>query len=184
MKGRAFQLIGLMALIASAPARADPVEAQTAGAPAVDAGANRISSEVLYARAGAPVTVFHYFAVGPDCAATPVGITVTTPPAHGQLVLSSGSEAPIWAGKPLWSDADPRVRCMDRLVATRDGAYAPDPGFSGHDQLAVTFTEGATSFTDAIEVNVVTLAPPRSAPAPKPRRTYRTPADRPRTANP
>jgi len=185
MAGHAVQLIGMAALLAALPAaatssRADPVETAAAGAPAVDAGAFRISAEVLYTPAGAPVTVFHYFAVGADCGPTPVNITITTPPAHGQLALSNGAEAPVWAGKPLWTGADPRARCLDRLVATHDGAYAPDPGFSGHDQMTVTFTEGASSFTDAIEINVVTLSPP-----PKRHRvTYRTTADKGRTSNP
>ena len=183
MSGRAFQLVGLAALLAAASAHADPVETTAAGTPAVDAGAFRLSSEVLYTPAGTPVTVFHYFAVGPDCGPRPVSITVTTPPAHGQLALSSGSEAPVWAGKPLWAETDPRSRCLDRLVATHDGAYAPDPGFSGHDQLSVTFTEGDQTFTDAIEVNVVTIAPP-PAPAPKRRHAARGAADKPRPASP
>ena len=84
----------------------------------------------------------------------------------------------MWAGKPLWTGADPRSRCLDRLVTTRDGAYAPDPGFSGHDQLTVTFTEGASRFTDAIEVNVVTLAPQPH------QRAHRTAADKRRTLHP
>lgn len=175
--GRALQLIGFLALLAPAVAApAEPVETQAAGAPAIDAGAFRIASEVLYTPAGTPVTVFHYFAVSADCGPKPVSITITTPPAHGRLALSNGSEAPVWAGRPLWADDDPRARCLDRLVATHDGAYAPDPGFSGHDQLAVTFTEGGSSFTDAIEVNVVTLSPPRPDAGARPRRAAHRPA--------
>ena len=181
MAGRAVQLIGVVALLAASSPRADPVETAAAGAPAIDAGAFRISAEVLYTPAGVPVTVFHYFAVGADCGPTPVDITITTPPAHGQVALSTGAEAPMWAGKPLWTGADPRSRCLDRLVTTRDGAYAPDPGFSGHDQLTVTFTEGASSFTDAIEVNVVTLPPLTAQPH---QRAHRTAADKRRTLHP
>jgi hypothetical protein len=157
-----------------------------AGAPAVDADAFRIYGEVLYTRAGSPVTVFHYFAVGPDCAARPVTITLTGPPAHGRFALSEGAEPANFGGRPLWAASDPRVRCEDRLVATRDGAYAPDPGFSGRDQLTVTFQEGEASFTDAIEVNVMTIAPAPPGPLQKSRRSphARAAADKPKTASP
>jgi len=171
-------LLAVAAAMAAGAARADPVESMGAGAPALDATANRIVSEALYDRAGAPVVVFHYFAVGADCGPRPVSITVTAPPAHGRFALSEGKEPAVSGGAPLWTGADPRAHCLDRLVDTRDGAYSPDPGFSGKDQLAVTFKEGDAVFTDAIEVNVVTInAPPPARGTKPPRvRTYRTDA--------
>lgn len=136
MARRTIRLIGLatlgsIALAGVRAAAAEPPILETTlsgGAPAVDAGAFQISGEVLYTPQATPVTVFHYFAVGPDCAQRPVSITVIDPPAHGRLALSEGAEPAVYAGRPLWGDSDPRVRCLDRLVPTRDGAYAPDPG--------------------------------------------------------
>jgi hypothetical protein len=168
-------LLGLAMLALAGPARADPPtleEAISGEAPSIDAGAYRASSEVLYARAGAPVILFHYFAVGPDCEARPAEVTLAEPPAHGRIAFSDGAQPPMAGERPLWGDGDPRARCAGRLVATRDATYVSDPGYAGLDHLAVTFREAGASFTDAIEVNVVKLgAPPgRRGHATRPRR--------------
>ena len=155
-------LLPILAMLAQVSvARADPPagEDAVAGVPAIDAGAFRIASEVLYARAGSPVTLFHYFAVGPDCEATPAVLTVTQAPAHGQVAFSDGAQPPVSGLTPLWSHDDPRAHCADRLVTTRDAVYLPDPDFAGQDQLVVSIQEGGASFTDAIEVNVVRIKP-------------------------
>jgi hypothetical protein len=158
---RTMSLLALAALALASVARADPPvgEDAVAGAPAIDAGAFRIASEVLYARAGSAVTLFHYFAVGPDCEATPAVLTITQAPAHGQVAFSDGAQPPVSGLTPLWSRDDPRAHCVDRLVTTRDAVYMPDPAFAGHDQLVVTIQEAGASFTDAIEVNVVQIKP-------------------------
>ncbi len=155
-------LLGLVAFALAAPAGADPPlleDAISGSAPSIDAGAYRAASEVLYARAGAPVILFHYFAVGPDCEARPAELTLAEAPAHGRIAFSDGAQPPVAGERPLWGEGDPRARCAGRLVATRDATYVSDPDYAGPDHLSVTFREGAASFTDAIEVNVVKLGP-------------------------
>ncbi|HTX51413.1 MAG TPA: hypothetical protein VME40_18710 [Caulobacteraceae bacterium] len=154
-------LLALAGLALAGPARADPPNGEdaVAGAPAIDAGAFRIAGEVLYARAGTPVTLFHYFAVGPDCEAAPAVLSLTQAPAHGHVAFSDGAQPPVSGLTPLWTRDDPRAHCTDRLVATRDAVYIPDADFAGHDELVVTFQEAGASFTDAIEVNVVRIKP-------------------------
>jgi len=127
--------------------------------PALDAGALKVSAEVVYTAVGKPVLLFHYFGVGGDCQPTAVGVRLVEPPAHGAVTFREGAEPPIRAGRPIYADGDPRARCIDQLVATRDGLYAPDVGFEGHDRVVVEFSEGGAAFTDAIDVNVVSLKP-------------------------
>jgi hypothetical protein len=129
--------------------------------PVLDAGALKASAEVIYTAVGKPVLLFHYFGVGGDCAPTAVSLRLIEPPAHGAVTFQEGAEPPIRAGRPIYADADPRARCIDQLVATRDALYAPDVGFEGHDRVVVEFSEGAAVFTDAIDVNVVSLKPGR-----------------------
>lgn len=152
-------MLALAALALAGAARADPPPGEDAvsGVPAVDADAFRIASEVLYARAGTPVTLFHYFAVRPDCEAAPAALTLTRAPAHGRVDFSDGAQPPVSGVTPLWTRDDPRGHCADRLVATRDAVYVPDADYAGHDELVVTIAEGGASFTDAIEVNVVQI---------------------------
>jgi hypothetical protein len=79
---------------------------------------------------------------------------VTTPPAHGTISFEDGEERPWSGGRPLFGASDPRAACGNRLAATKDGVYAPAPGFSGHDSLTVQFTEDGVAFTDTIEISV------------------------------
>ena len=145
-------------LSAAASSPADDVG--SAGAPAIEAASERITGEVIYTATGEPVTLFHYFSVAPDCGPAPAHVTVIEPPEHGQVRFADGLEPPIAGARPLWSAPDPRTGCLSRMVATRDATYAPDPGFSGHDRLAITFDDAGGSFTDVIEVNVERLGPP------------------------
>lgn len=171
-------LIGLAALAAvcagagRALAQAAEAEASASGAPPIDAGDFRISGEVRYTAAGAPVTLFHYFALGADCAPAAVAITLADPPSHGAVSFVDGAEAPSAAGRPLYAPPDPRARCVDQLVATRDAVYAPEAGFVGHDRLTIEFREGSQVFDDTIEVNVEKIAsPPASPPRKRGRRS-------------
>jgi len=150
-------------------ARAEASDGSTTqtGAPQVDAGAHRISGEIRYTAAGAPVTLFHYFALGADCGPAEVAVTLAEPPEHGTVSFVAGAEQPAAAGRPLYPPPDPRARCADRLVATRDAVYAPTAGFAGRDRLTVEFREGGQVFDDAIEVEVEQIAPEKPAPPPR-----------------
>lgn len=154
---------GAVTTLAAAPvghAQAASDQAQT-GAPAIEPTALRIQSEVIYAAAGKPVTLFHFFAVTPDCGRAAAELTVTSPPAHGDVRFAEGAEPPVAPGGPIWSAPDPRARCAGQLVATRDAIYQPAPGFFGHDRLTVEFRAAGETFDDAIEVNVVKLGGPQ-----------------------
>jgi hypothetical protein len=83
-----------------------------------------------------------------------MAVQLTTPPAHGTLTIEDGEERPWSGGRPMFVPADPRARCGNRLASTKDAVYAPATGFSGHDTLAVTFTEDGASFTDTIDIAV------------------------------
>jgi hypothetical protein len=155
--------LGLAALALAGAALADPAPNEDAsmGVPSIDAGAFRISGETIFTPAGAPVTLFHFFAIGPDCEAAPAALTLSEAPAHGRIAFSEGAQPPVAGQQPLWPADDPRAHCADRLVATRDATYVPDPNFAGHDRVVVTFQEGQATFSDAIEVNVIKFKPPR-----------------------
>ena len=168
--GGAWALIVAVLGLAAAPAE----DVAESGAPTIEPASERITSEVLYAVADRPVTLFHYFSVAPDCAAAPAQLTVVEPPAHGQVSFAEGLEPPAAGARPLWTAPDPRARCLTRLLVTRDAIYAPDPGFAGHDRLAIQFRDSSGSFTDVIEVNVVHLGMPA--------RASRKPADKRRSA--
>jgi hypothetical protein len=144
----------------SGGAASDGAAAET-GAPVVEATALRLQSEVLYTVIGKPVTLFHFFAVTPDCGRAAAELTVTSPPAHGDVRFAEGAEPPVAPGGPIWSAPDPRARCAGQLVATRDAIYQPAPGFFGHDRLTVEFRAAGETFDDAIEVNVVKLGGPQ-----------------------
>jgi len=184
-----WKLLGLTLLAAAGMARAgapspppadpSPAEATQTGAPNIDAADYRIGGETIYGRQGRPVVLFHYFSIGPDCAARPVSVTLKDPPAHGRMTVVDGAQPPVADGRAMWGPGDPRAHCAGQLVATRDGAYQPDPAFVGHDRLTVSFREGDVAFDDVIEVNVVRIG---GGPAPfQDDRRYHAAADTPRT---
>jgi hypothetical protein len=131
------------------------------GAPAVEATSLRLQSEVLYTVVGKPVTLFHFFAVAPDCGLAAAEVVVTVPPGHGQVRFAEGAEPPVAPGGPIWRAPDPRARCVSHLVATRDAVYLPAPGFSGQDSFTVQFRAAGETFDDAVVVNVEKLGGPQ-----------------------
>jgi hypothetical protein len=124
-----------------------------AGAPVFTRGAP-ISQQDINTEAGRPVMLFHYVRIDRGCAPTAVAIRLAAAPAHGAFTLEDGEERPWSNGHPLFDRADPRAHCSDRLAATKDGVYTPAPGYTGHDTLAVEFTEAGAAFTDTISVSV------------------------------
>ena len=146
-------LAGLaMAAIAAGAARSQG-EDIGAGAPVFARGAP-VSQQDVNTEVGRPVLLFHYVHIDADCGPTAMALTVTTPPAHGVLSFDDGEERPWSGGRPLFGPDDPRAACGNRLAATKDGVYAPAPGFSGHDTLTVQFTENGAAFTDTIDISV------------------------------
>jgi hypothetical protein len=114
-----------------------------------------------------PVMLFHYFNVGPDCRATEVTIRLVTPPAHGAVSFRDGQERPFAGGEPLFSGADPRARCEDRLAPTKDAVYTPAPGFAGDDSFVVEISEAGVTASDAVEVQVLSFGKPFRARYPR-----------------
>ena len=103
---------------------------------------------------GRPLLLFHYVHIDAACGPTPMTIRLAAPPAHGAVVFEDGEERPFSNGHPMFEMGDPRARCGNRLAATRDAVYTPDPRFAGHDTLTVDFTENGASVTDTIGVSV------------------------------
>jgi hypothetical protein len=128
-------------------------------APAIMRGAGTFSQRSA-TPAGAPVLLFHYFDVGPDCRATEVTFRVTSPPAHGTVTFAASQNRPFEAGRPLFGDGDPRARCEDRLVPTRDAVYTPQAGFSGEDSFVIEASEGGTVAQDTVDVSVLSFGKP------------------------
>ena len=124
-----------------------------ADAPLIARGAP-ISQQDVNTEAGRRVLLFHYVHIDGHCGPTAVAIRLTAEPAHGTFTLENGDERPWWGGHPLFAPGDPRARCGNRLAATRDGVYTPAPGFTGHDDLTVEFTEAGVAVTDTISVSV------------------------------
>jgi hypothetical protein len=124
-----------------------------AGAPVFARGAP-VSQQDVNTEVGRPVLLFHYVHVDADCGPTAMAIAVTTPPAHGSVSFEDGEERPWSGGRPLFGAGDPRAACGNRLAVTKDGVYAPAPGFSGHDSLVVQFTESGAAFSDTIDISV------------------------------
>jgi hypothetical protein len=149
------------AALAGAVGEGDLVFGET---PVIGSGSLKATGEVVYTAQGAPVALFHYISLDADCRPRAVGIRVVEPPQHGAVTFSDGHEPAVLGGKPIYGEGDPRVRCEDRLVATRDAAYAPEAGFFGHDRLVVEFTDRDEVFTDAIDVNVEALRPAKVKP--------------------
>ena len=141
-----------LATIAAGAARSQG-EDVGAGAPVFARGAS-ISQQDVNTEVGRPVLMFHYVHIDADCGPTTMAIAVTRPPTHGAVSFEDGEERPWSDGRPLFGPGDPRAPCGNRLAATKDGVYAPAPGFSGHDTLTVQFTENGVAFTDTIEISV------------------------------
>jgi hypothetical protein len=120
--------------------------------PTIMTAATPKSHEVKHFASTWGASLFWYFNVGPDCQATQLETTLVDPPAHGRLFLSDGSVPGSARWPTPFSKADPRSSCA--RLAMRNGAYQPDPGFTGRDHLTVSFREGDAASTDAIEIDV------------------------------
>jgi len=154
-------MAGLMLIAVAGPATAQDDQV-TSAIPLIVRGAPPLRQQSITA-AGAPVLLFHYFNLGPGCGPTDATVRLTTPPAHGTVAIQDGDEQPAWRGRSLYPPGDPRARCRDRLVATRDAIYTPAAGFSGADTMVVEVTEGGASTTDAVDVTVLALDKPPPA---------------------
>lgn len=161
--GRAMAGVALVAVAADAAAQGDGLV--TRDASLIVRGAPPVRQQSVTA-AGAPVLLFHYFNLGPDCGRTAVTVRLATPPAHGTVDIQDGEERPAWRGRPLYPEDDPRARCGDRLVATRDAIYTPAPGFVGADTMLVEITEAGATTSAAVDVSVLSVG--RSAKASDP----------------
>jgi hypothetical protein len=135
-------------------------------APAIVRGEGAISQHSATPTA-TPVMLFHYFNVGADCRPTEVTIRLASPPAHGAVTFADGQERPISGGEPLFTAGDPRVRCADRLVATKDAVYTPAPGFAGDDKFVVEISEDGAVSSDDIDVQVLAFGKPFRAHYPR-----------------
>lgn len=159
---------------ASSPAPELTTSAAAGVAPVIEPTSLRLQGEVLYTTAGKPVTLFHFFATAADCGRAAAQLQLVAPPAHGEVRFTEGAEPPVAGGAPLWRAPDPRARCADQLVATRDAVYQPAAGYVGPDSLTVEFDAGGERFDDVVEVNVEKLGGPQ----PNWERERRTPAAR------
>ena len=128
-------------------------------APAIMRGAGTFSQRSA-TPSGAPVLLFHYFDVGADCRATEVTFRLASPPAHGTVTFAPSQNRPFEGGRPLFADGDPRARCDDELVPTRDAVYTPVAGFSGEDSFVIEATEGGTVAQDTVDVSVLSFGKP------------------------
>jgi hypothetical protein len=142
----------VLATAVGGAARAQP-EAVGAGVPIIASGAP-ISQQDVNTEVGRPVLLFHYVHVDAACGPSAMAIRLTTPPEHGSVSFEDGEERPWYAGRPLFGPGDPRARCGNRLAATKDAVFTPDPSFSGRDTLVVEFTEGGASFSDTVDIVV------------------------------
>jgi hypothetical protein len=110
-------------------------------------------------QAGRPVRVLLYFDVGPRCRRTVVDVRVATPPAHGTVAVADDDARPFASGRSYFAPGDPRAFCANRLAPTKTVTYVPAAGFSGHDQLAVSFTEAGQTQTAAVDIDVRAVQP-------------------------
>ena len=85
---------------------------------------------------------------------------LATPPAHGEVTFVASQNRPFADGRPLFVGGDPRARCADRLVPTRDAIYTPAPGFSGQDSFVIEASEAGTVASDAVDVSVLSFGKP------------------------
>ena len=97
-------------------------------------------------------SLFWYFNEGADCQVTDLTTTVVDPPSHGRFSQHDGTIAGLANWPAPFPKGDPRAACPN--LAMRNGAYQPDLGFTGRDRMTISFREGDTTFTDAIEVDV------------------------------
>lgn len=128
-------------------------------APALMRGDGSISQRSA-TPAGKQIVLFHYFNVGPNCGATEVTFRLTTPPAHGVVSFVASQNRPYTDGRSLFAGDDPRARCVDRLVPTRDAVYTPAPGFSGQDSFVVQASEDGAVVSDTVDVLVLSFGKP------------------------
>jgi hypothetical protein len=128
-------------------------------APAIMRGAGSMSQRSA-TPAGEPLLLFHYFNVGPGCGPSEVSFRLATPPAHGAVTFVASQNRPFADGRPLFVGGDPRARCADRLVPTRDAIYTPAPGFSGQDSFVIEASEAGTVASDAVDVSVLSFGKP------------------------
>lgn len=128
-------------------------------APALTRGDGAISQRSA-TLAGKQLVLFHYFNVGADCGPTEVAFRLATPPAHGAVTFVASQNRPYADGHALFSGGDPRARCANRLVPTRDAIYTPAPGFSGEDRFVVEASEDGTTASDAVSVLVLSYGKP------------------------
>jgi len=142
---------------AAAPAAPQPDDDTVLGIPAIVRGAAAIRQHSITA-SESPVVLFHYFNIGRECEPTEVVFHIATPPGHGAVAFVDGEERPFAEGRPLFAAADPRARCADRLVATRDAVYTPSAGFSGEDSFVIEAAEAGQTFSDTIGVSVLSLS--------------------------
>jgi hypothetical protein len=145
---------------AAAPASPQPDDDTVLGIPAIVRGAAAIRQHSITA-SESPVVLFHYFNIGRDCEPTQVVLRIVTPPDHGEVAFVDGEERPFAEGRPLFAAGDPRARCADRLVATRDAVYTPAAGFSGEDSFVIEAAEAGQIFSDTVGVSVLSLSAQR-----------------------
>ena len=129
-------------------------------APALTRGVGAISQRSA-TTAGASLLLFHYFNVGPGCGPSEVTFRLATPPSHGEVVFVASQNRPFADGRPMFAEGDPRARCADRLVPTRDAIYTPAPGFAGEDSFVIEASEaGEVVASDAVDVSVLAFGKP------------------------
>ena len=128
-------------------------------APALMRGDGAISQRSA-TPSGEPLLLFHYFNVAPDCRPSEVSFRLATPPAHGAVSFLASQNRPFTDGRPLFADSDPRTRCADRLVPSRDAVYTPAPGFSGQDSFVIEVSERDAVTSDAVNVLVLSFGKP------------------------
>lgn len=135
-------------------------------APALMRGDGAISQRSA-TPADKPLLLFHYFNVAPDCGPSEVSFRLAAPPAHGTVSFVASQNRPFAAGRPIFGPDDPRARCDDRLVPSRDAVYTPAPGYSGQDSFVIEAAEGGTVASDAVNVLVLSFGKPFRAAYPR-----------------
>jgi len=147
------------AVAGAAFAQGDDAAVTRLEAPALMRGDGAISQRSA-TPAGKQLLLFHYFNVGRDCGATDVTFRLTSPPAHGEVTFVASQNRPYSDGHVLFASGDPRARCADRLVPTRDAIYTPAPGFSGEDSFVVEASEDGAVDSDTVSVLVLSFGKP------------------------
>ena len=156
----------LVAAVAGAVASQPVDEVTRLEAPALMRGDGAISQRSA-TPSDQPLLLFHYFNVAPDCRPSDVTFRLAAPPAHGTVHFVASQNRPFTDGRPLFAVSDPRARCADRLVPTKDAIYTPAPGFSGQDSFVIEVSEGDTVTSDAVNVLVLSFGKPFRAAYPR-----------------